>query len=324
MSGKSTIIINGRHYDIVSGLPIEQKVGNTLLNSSTVGNTKINSSIQDDRDAKKRNVAKVSRPKPQHSTTLRRDLVKKPVGKYDHVSRSERTRVHATRSPQITKFAPHPIIKEKTNTPAQTDSHSAIITLAHKRFAEKTAQKNKSKALSSRELREYLDTAKPVVQKPSKSEKQRPARRVSSIITASFAIMLLGGYLSYINMPNLSVRVAAAQAGIDASYPSYTPSGYRFDGPVAYTDGSVTLSFAANGGTSRYSITQKLSNWNSLAVLDNLVAKADRDYAINASKGLTIYTYGQNAAWVNRGVLYTLSGDAPLKTDQVLRIANSL
>ena len=38
-------------------------------------------------------------------------------------------------------------------------------------------------------------------------------------------------------MPTLSVRVAASQAGIDASYPSYRPDGYALNGPVTYGDG---------------------------------------------------------------------------------------
>ena len=143
-------------------------------------------------------------------------------------------------------------------------------------------------------------------------------------MAASFAIMLLGGYLSYINMPHLSVRVAAAQAGISASYPSYVPDGYRFYGPVAFSDGKVTLDFAANGGTTNYQISQKKTSWDSQAVLDNFVAAKTKDYAINSAGGLTVYTYGSNAAWVDRGILYTIDGDAPLAPTQILHIAQSL
>lgn len=125
-------------------------------------------------------------------------------------------------------------------------------------------------------------------------------------------------------MPNLSVRVAAAQAGVDAQYPSYTPSGYRFDGPVAFSNGKVHLSFRANGGDEEYNISQQKSSWDSQAVLDNYVAAATDNYDVNDTQGLTIYTYNNNAAWVNRGVLYTITGDAPLKTEQVVRIATSL
>jgi hypothetical protein len=60
-------------------------------------------------------------------------------------------------------------------------------------------------------------------------------------------------------------------------------------------------------------------------VLDNYVKeKAGDNYITYNERGLTIYTYNSNAAWVNNGVLYTIDGDAPLSSDQIRRIATSL
>jgi hypothetical protein len=84
------------------------------------------------------------------------------------------------------------------------------------------------------------------------------------------------------------------------------------------------LTFSANGGTSNYKINQQKSSWDSQAVLDNYVAAKTDTYDVNDTQGLTVYTYGNNAAWVNHGVLYTISGNAPLKTEQVVKIATSL
>jgi hypothetical protein len=39
---------------------------------------------------------------------------------------------------------------------------------------------------------------------------------------------------------------------------------------------------------------------------------------------LTIYTYADNAAWVNNGVLYTIKANTTLSNDQIQRIATSL
>jgi hypothetical protein len=136
---------------------------------------------------------------------------------------------------------------------------------------------------------------------------------------------MFGGYLTYLNMPNISVRVAAMQAGIDASYPSYNPDGYSLSGPVKYTDGRVTLSYNANGGPQNYTINQSRSSWNSDAVLDNYVApRAGTNYIPYTERGLVIYTYDNNAAWVNGGILYTIEGNAPLSSEQIRRIATSL
>lgn len=319
MRGKNTIFINGRHYDVVSGLPVDHE--------TTAKKVTVHDNTSQETVTVRRAAAKPAHVKPKHSATLRRDLVKKPVGSHDHAAGQHREHAHVAKSPHITKFAPHPIVEPKTDTQVQRDHHSAVVAAAHQRFAAAQAAKQPQKAMSSRELKDHLIATKLAEAQPNKhvvKVKKHTPRRVSSVMAACFAVMLLGGYLSYINMPSLSVRVAANQAGVDADYPGYTPSGYRFDGPVAYQDGEVTLSFAANGGNLGYTISQQRSTWNSRSVLDNLVAAETGDYTINSSGGLTVYTYGQNAAWVNHGVLFTISGDAPLQTDQVIKIANSL
>lgn len=162
--------------------------------------------------------------------------------------------------------------------------------------------------------------------KEVRAKKQRSkAGRLMSVASASLAIVLLGGYLTYLNMPSLSTRVAAAQAGIDASYPSYQPSGYSLSGPVAYSQGSVTMKFAANAGPASYTLTQQDSTWDSSAVLENAVEpEAQNNYTTTAASGLTIYTYNGKSVWVNNGILYTVTGDAPLSHEQIRNIATSL
>jgi hypothetical protein len=146
-----------------------------------------------------------------------------------------------------------------------------------------------------------------------------------SIASGSLAVMLIGAYFTYLSMPSLSTRVAAAQAGINAGYPSYRPTGYSLSGPVAFNQGTVSMKFAANAGPGSYTLQQARSGWDSSAVLSNYVEpKVGDQYTTTATNGLTIYTYGTSAAWVNCGILYTISGDAPLSSEQVQRIATSL
>jgi hypothetical protein len=164
----------------------------------------------------------------------------------------------------------------------------------------------------------------PTKAQPKQSLKGRFPRALS-VSSASLAVLLLAGYVTYLNMPTISIRVAAVQSGINASYPDYRPSGYRLDGPIAYNDGQVSMRFAANAGPQNFTIKEQRSNLNSSAVLENHVQpKADNDYDTHTQGGLTIYTYDNDAAWVNGGILYTIEGDAPLSKDQVLRIATSL
>lgn len=126
-------------------------------------------------------------------------------------------------------------------------------------------------------------------------------------------------------MPSLSVRVAAAQAGVNASYPSYHPDGYSLNGPVAYSQGEVNMKFASTTGPQNFTIGQSKSNWDSTALLQDYVKQhAGDNYITYDDHGLTIYTYESNAAWVNDGILYTITGDAPLSSDQIRQIAASM
>lgn len=320
MRAKHSIVINGRSYDAVTGMPLSDAAPAkpVVERGETVTVTVKHPTT--------RTPAKTAHHQPHRSTTLRRDIVKKPAGSHDHAAKHTPHHAHVAKSPMVQKFAPHPAgathAHETQHVPVKVPvvvakAHHA----AHKRHETKPA-------LSSRELKDHLIKQQlehaPVKHAPHKAKKTRQPLRVSSIMAACFGVMVLGGYLSYINMPNLSVRVAAAQAGVDAQYPGYTPSGYRFDGPVSYSNGQVLLTFSANGGTSNYKINQQKSSWDSQAVLDNYVAAKTDTYDVNDTQGLTVYTYGNNAAWVNHGVLYTISGNAPLKTEQVVKIATSL
>ena len=131
-------------------------------------------------------------------------------------------------------------------------------------------------------------------------------RRLVSVGSTAIAVLLLGAYFTYINMPALSTRIAASQAGINASYPNYQPSGYSLNGPVAYQQGSVIMKFTANGSNENFTLAQTRSEWDSSAVLENYIKPKSRDkYTTTAANGLTIYSYGTHAAWVNSTPKYT-------------------
>ncbi len=163
-------------------------------------------------------------------------------------------------------------------------------------------------------------------QKHRRAKKQRSGGRFArfmSLSTASLAIVMLAGYFTYLNMPNLSIRMAAVQSGVDAKYPGFRPDGYALSGPIAFKDGEVSMRFAYADGNRGYTITQQKSNWDSSSVRQ-FVDEQSPNSSTTQVDGLTIYTYEGNAAWVNGGVLYTLQGSAPLSSNQIHRIATSM
>ena len=162
-----------------------------------------------------------------------------------------------------------------------------------------------------------------------KEEKITPKRQFKFItifcIIVGIIFLIAIGWIIYINMPTLSVNVASAQAGINATYPEYRPDGYNINGPVSYSDGQVTITFRANTGNSQFVINQSKSSWDSSAVKNQVTNDAKGEpITTTEERGLTIYTYSGNAAWVNGGILYTIKGNAKLSGDQIRQIATSL
>lgn len=160
-------------------------------------------------------------------------------------------------------------------------------------------------------------------QQPMHKPKRRAHRRLLNTMAIVAAFLVIGGFVGYLNMPQLELRVASIQAGFGASMPGYTPTGYALQDGVKRSGGTVSLSFRS--GDSRYTITQQSSNWNSQTLLDNTLALNGKHQTVEKN-GQTIYVYGNgtNAAWVNGGVRYDITGNAQLSTDDIVAIATSL
>jgi len=312
MQANKTVTINGRLYDAVTGLPVEAKKESPKTSASA---PKRDSHVS----------ATAIHTTTQRSQTLSRRAIKKPTV----VKRPQPGRhMDISRSAKVARFAPHPV-----TAPAPKATHTPDIApkahpTATRALARVSAKQAKPVALSSKQVKEAAIAA--AIEKPrAKSPKQRRfalqwSRRYT-ILTSIFAVLIVAAYITYVNIPSLSVGFAAAQAGVGATYPEYRPDGYSLKQPVTFRDGEVTLDFTSNSGAGGYTVVQSRSSWDSSAVLDNVVKKAVGDnYVTTQERGLTIYTYGSNAAWVNGGILYSISSSAPLSGEQIRHIATSL
>lgn len=315
MSQTQTVSINGRQYDPVTGLVVDTVVPATpakkqVEHSHAVHSAKVHSTTQKSQTLRRASLVRPAK-QPVHQVQKRPAPIKPTAT--------------VTQSPHVTKFAPHPVVTKPAH-PKMMDiapvRHPHVVKAHAKQEAKtapavvKPAQEIKQEAISTAISNAVKNT------EPPKRRRLHP--RAVSIITAAFALVLFGGYLTYLNMPSLSVRVAAAAAGVDASYPDYRPDGYQLSGPVGYASGQVSMKFAANAGPQDFTIRQTKSSWDSAAVLDNYVSpKAGANYITYNERGLTIYTFNGNAAWVNGGILYTIEGNAPLSSEQIRHIATS-
>lgn len=319
---QQTITINGTEYDVHTGMPLgpakEEQV--TVL-----------APVEDKARGRAVSSSHAIHQAAQKSQTLNRRTVKR----VDSLRKPslERPRTHIEKSPAISKFAPHPTGSLQ---PARRMSDIGPVShpMAHHANQQLAARKRQAAAIAPKPAQVIKKEAEaealriaPSHQKAAhethKAKRRLP--RFASLTSAALSLLLLGGYFTYLNMPNLSVRVAAAQAGINASYPSYRPDGYSLNGPVAYDQGKVSMKFASTGGPANFTVTQSATNWDSSAVKDNYVTPNwGEDTMQYAERGLTIYTHEGNAVWVNGGILYTISGDAPLSPSQIRGIATSM
>ena len=173
-------------------------------------------------------------------------------------------------------------------------------------------------------------TRQPAHQAPKKSLTSRIADKLKhgrggSVVAVSLAALLLIGYVTYLNVPRMALRVAAGRAGFAAELPGYAPSGFRFSGPVAYSPGELTLQYTSNTDERYYEIRERETDWDSKTLLDNYVLGETDVYSTYQERGLTIYMFeGSHATWVNGGVWYTIGGDGQLTSEQLLKIAASL
>ena len=335
---KQTVLINGKEYDKQTGMPISsnQSVQNTIGDNHHAHSVhqSVAKSKTLDRRYVKRTIPAVSQtafsPAPvatkltmNVSMTQTKSEVAKPahvISKFHKPQRASMDMVKPQQKPAMSDISPrtHPMVQAVEA--ARVKQSSSV---------QKTTTHKPSDVIKTEAMQKAMDSAPSGRQRnkakaPKLASKNRASRRLT-FASAGVAMLLIGGYFTYINMPNISVRVAAAQAGIDASYPNYRPSGYSLAGPVAYDNGKVQMKFASNGGPQNFVLSQERSGWDSEAVLSNYVTpKAGESYTINKDSGLTVYVWENNAAWVSGGILYTVNGDAPLAPDQIRRMATSL
>ncbi len=160
---------------------------------------------------------------------------------------------------------------------------------------------------------------------PAKRHKKtHRLRTATSIAASSLAVLLIVGFVAYQNANFIKLRVASSQAGINATLPSWQPSGFRL-GTFAYGPGTVTVHYNNTADNTGFSVIQVASTWNSATLLDKYVYPNNESYDTLTSAGSTIYTYGNNdATWVSNGIWYRLTSNGSLSNSQIVNIATSM
>lgn len=271
------------------------------------------------------NTAKVVRRKMVSSTTLSRKYVKRPVHLVSTKQEPSVQAVEQNKSNMTDKTTSetHPI-QQATNLRMEKRNNTSKTTSKNRATAKELKDQAIKKALAEAVIK--TDTTKEKKSRKKSANKLhfgfgRVMLALSCAAVAVFAIV----YFVNLNMPDISLRVAAMQTGIDASYPSYVPRDYSASS-ITYEDGKITLEFKNVDTGGEFTLIEETSSWDSSALLTNYVKDEFGDsYTTIREQGLTIYVSGSNAAWVNKGIVYKIKTTAGALTNkQIKSIAVSL
>lgn len=361
---QDVIEINGKKYNAVTGRIIKEESATETIKQPAPARATIQKTgvILDgfvkQKPTQPRHVQHATKA-PQKSQTLMRHAVKKPqplskapqlsqrqpITKTSYTVPHQRQQAAATiqknplisrygdvnhRSSVVKKVQPLSVVAPASHT-TQAPSRPPATSHVSNQHNQHTSP-SRSKA-TSEHIERALSQATahqlhphPAVKKRRKlAHKLGISARAMALSSSVLAGVLLAGFFAIQNVPNLSMRVAAARAGFNATMPSYKPSGFSFKGPINYSAGQVTVTFRSNTDERSYSVTQRESNWNSEALLANYVENENKQYQTYIDRGRTLYIYdGSNATWVDNGIWYQVEGNSDMTTDQLVRVASSI
>ena len=293
----------------------------------------------------------------QKSTTLSRRYVKKPTSATPVKEKKKAEPAKAEKKPKveikarIAKKRTDRLAEKRLKAEREQAARAARIAKARaekeaKLARKQTALKARTEAAAAKKATKIakkvpktdraLRSASTVVAKmaepePAKKEmkqafkKKRKAGRVFLALICSGATVAALVAFVHFSIPDLSVRVAAIQTGIEATYPTFVPRNYNLGSVTSDKDGVILMHFDGPEGAS-FTLSEEKSTWDSTALLNNYVKKTyPSDFTTLREQGITIYVRGEKASWVNGGLLYKIESTGKYLTkEQIRNIATSL
>jgi len=352
--GKQPAIIelNGQKYDAITG------------NRVTSAPTATSQPRMVDVIAPTRSIERHKTPshdvhkKTDHSHTLMRHAVKKPSASSDvvhhevvHHEKPEPVPIHhshepkhnhshtVSKSPHISRFGdtkPSPYVSQMKSldvSPKQLDVVSAPKhhePIHHTAVEHKTtsAEELISKSLQSVKVPEKHSTRTRVKLRHRAAKRLNVSNKVINFAAGTAAVLLIGGFFAYQNVPNLAVRYAGLKAGVSATLPGYHPTAFTVSNNVKYSPGQVAVQYSSNTDDRSYTVTQKRTDWTNSELESFMKTQSGKAPQSYESGQQTIYIQNEGdkitAATVEGGVLKNVAGNASLNTDQVIKIVSSM
>ena len=276
----------------------------------------------------------------QASTTLSRKYTRRPAMSSDvkvKVKRSSKIQrfntVQQKQATQQTEVAPmvaHPMqetARAKMQERMQIAEPAEMSKISAKELKDQAIQKALASAeqIETKEEQQMQTQSKKVKTKKVGGKMHFGFGRVM-LATACAALAVFAiAYFVNLNMPDISLKVAAMQTGMDPAYPNYVPRDYSISS-ITSEEGKITMKFVNHSNDDSFTLTEEKSTWDSNALASNYVKdEYGENYTSVREQGLTIYVSGSDAAWVNGGIVYKIKTTSGALTNKQIRsIAVSL
>jgi hypothetical protein len=148
--------------------------------------------------------------------------------------------------------------------------------------------------------------------------------RWMAISFALLAVVSVATFFAWHNVPYASMKFASLRAQVKGSMPAYTPSGFKFSGPIKYEQGAISMTYK-DGGDHVYTLEQQASTWNSSSLDENSVPD-DSQVQTSQVKGTTVYYHSSDckATWVSNGKKFSINDHCQLDPSEIFKIAGSI
>ena len=229
-----------------------------------------------------------------------------------------------------TPVKPEPIAATPKTTPDLPAQVHPLQRSANRQIRARKQQpaKPSSREIKDRAIKQALRSVATMSEAPAQPIKHRKSGAKRFVLAFTCAAACLAAIVWFVsnNIPDVSVRVAAMQTGIEATYPSYVPMDYSLSDIIS-EDGKLTMIFSGPDDA-RFTLVQEKSSWDSATLLRNYVEPTwGEEYVTTHEQGITIYISNQtnDSTWVNGGIRYSITSEgARLTKKQTRNIVLSL
>lgn len=224
-----------------------------------------------------------------------------------------------------TKVAQNSSLKTKTVAIKPASKRLTKTTIPATNMTPSLVESTFSKISEKSKAKQVVTATQPKNTKVAKKSIHKKSARLAFAFFCSAAVVASLFFIAQTNMPDISVRVAAMQTGIQASYPSYIPREYRLSSVYTTQDNSVAMDFIGPN-QAKFILSEEKLPWDSNTLLNRYVKnKWGENYDSIREQGITIYISGSNAAWVNAGIVYKITNlQGELTKKQIKNIVTSL